>query len=228
MSASCSHVIASPPPKRATAHAFSVNEHGERIAVFLHDRPRDFVLRFPAVIESNDRASRRYVLFAPLPCEQILHRNHRDTLVFQFLHLRFKRSGRDLGARIADLVDQPMITKNNHLSGLIDDWLLDLGSCRHHRSGRRSAVAGAALPAGCGLSVTACCFLHIEKFSASSNGRIANRIIIRVLSGLSAVAQNTSAFYTRYWKHANRWQNSDSLVPVSAKHFDGAPVFAIR
>ncbi len=25
-------------------------------------------------------------------------------------------------------------------------------------------------------------------------------------NGLSAVAQNTSAFYTRYWKHANRRQ----------------------
>jgi hypothetical protein len=44
------------------------------------------------------------------------------------------------------------------------------------------ATAGAALPAGCGFSVTACCFLHIEKFSASSNGRNANRIIIGVLT----------------------------------------------
>ena len=98
--------------ERTPAHAFRVNEHGERIAVFFQDRPRDFILRFPAVIESDHRASRRYVLFAPLPGEQILHRDHRDTLVFQFFHLRFKRSRRDLSSRIADLVDQPMVTKN--------------------------------------------------------------------------------------------------------------------
>ena len=111
----------------------------ERIAVFLQDRPCDFILRFPAVIEGNYGATRRYVFFAPLPGEQILHRDHRDTLVFQFFHLRFKRSRRNLRSRVADFVDQPMVTKNKSLSGLIDDWLLDLGSCRHHRSGRRSS-----------------------------------------------------------------------------------------
>src|SRR4029077_14523402 len=44
-----------------------------------------------------------------------------------------------------------------------------------------AAVTGAGLPPRYGLSVTACCFLHIERFSASSNGRIASRIIIKVL-----------------------------------------------
>ena len=57
----------------AAAYAFGVNEHCERVAVLLHNRPRDFVLRFPAIIEGNDRASRWYVLFAAFPCEQILH-----------------------------------------------------------------------------------------------------------------------------------------------------------
>ena len=121
------------------ADAFSVNEHRERIAVFLQNRPRYFILRFPAVVESNDGGTRRYVFFASLPGEQILHRDHRDTLVFQFLHLRFKRSRRNLRARVPDLVDQPMVTKNKDLRSLIDDWLLDLGSCRHHRSSRRSS-----------------------------------------------------------------------------------------
>jgi hypothetical protein len=31
-----------------------------------------------------------------------------------------------------------MVTKNKDLGGLIDHWLLDHGSCRYHRSGRRS------------------------------------------------------------------------------------------
>ena len=75
-SASCSQVIASPPPRCTAADAFSVNEHRERIAVFFHDRPRYFILRFPAVVESNYGRTRRYVLFAPLPGEQILHRDH--------------------------------------------------------------------------------------------------------------------------------------------------------
>src|SRR5439155_6620984 len=122
----------------ATADAFGVDEQCEGIAVFFHDRPRHFVLRFPAVVESNYGRAWRYVFFAPLPSKQILHRDHRDTLVFQFFHLRFKGSGRNLRARIADLVDQPMVTKNKGLCGLIDHWLLDLRSCRYYRSGRRS------------------------------------------------------------------------------------------
>ena len=62
-----------PAAQCAAAHAFGVNKHCERIAVLLHNRPRDFVLRFPAIIEGNDSAARRYVFLAPLPGEQILH-----------------------------------------------------------------------------------------------------------------------------------------------------------
>ena len=123
----------------APAYAFGVDEQCKRIAVFFHDRPRDFILRFPAVIESNDSGTRWYVFFASLPGEHILHRDYGDTLVFQFLHLRFKRSRRNLRARVPDLVDQPMVTKNKGLRSLIDDWLLDFGSCRCYRSSRRSS-----------------------------------------------------------------------------------------
>src|SRR6516164_11551931 len=129
----------------ATGHSFRVNKQCEGIAVFFHDWPPYFVLRFPTVIESNYGGTRRYVFFASLPRKQILHRNHSDALVFQFLHLRFKRSRRNLRAWVSNLVDQPVITKNDDLSGLIDHWLLDLGSCRHHRSRRRrSCYRGSA------------------------------------------------------------------------------------
>src|SRR5262249_57500837 len=100
-----------------SAHAFGVDEQSERIAEFFHDRPRHFILRFPPVIESHYRTTRRYVFFASLPCEKVLHWYHSDPLVFQFLHLCLKRSRRNLRARVTDLVDQPMVTKNKDLSG---------------------------------------------------------------------------------------------------------------
>src|SRR5207247_5012753 len=93
----------------------------------------------------NDRASRRYVLFAALPREQILHGNNSDPAVLQFLHLRFKRGGRDLGARIADLIYQTMVTKNNRLSRLIDNRLRNLGRCRCYRSGGGGRWSGRRL-----------------------------------------------------------------------------------
>ena len=123
----------------APAHAFGVDKQCKGIPVFFHDRPPYFVLRFPAVVESYYGAPRRYVLFATFPGEQILHRDHGDTLVFQLFHLRFKRSGRNLCAGVADFVHQPMVTKDKSLSRLIDDWLLDLGSCHHHRRSRRGS-----------------------------------------------------------------------------------------
>src|SRR5262249_17023739 len=128
-----------PSAESASTHAFSVDEQCEGITVFFHDRPRYFILRFPAVVESNYGATGWNVLFAPFPSEQVLHRDHGDTLVLQFFHLRFKRGRRDLRAGIPDLVDQPMVTKNERLSSLIDDWLLDLGRCRYHRAGRSSS-----------------------------------------------------------------------------------------
>src|SRR5262249_53926493 len=127
--------------QRAAAHTFSIDEQRHRITVLFHNRPRYFILRFPTVIERNDSGTRRYVFFAPFPSEQILHRDHRDTFVFYFLHPRFERSRRNLRARIPDLVAQPMVTKNKDLSSLIDDWLLDLGSRRHYRSSCRGSCS---------------------------------------------------------------------------------------
>ena len=56
----------------STRHALGVNEHGKGVAEFFHDRPRDFILRFPAVVERNHGAPRRNVFLAALPSEQIL------------------------------------------------------------------------------------------------------------------------------------------------------------
>ena len=49
-------------------------------------------------------------------------------------------------------------------------------------------VTGPELAVGLGF------LLHIEKFNARSKGRIANRIVIKVVKPLSAAAQKTSAF----------------------------------
>ena len=35
----------------ASAHSLRVNEHRKRVPKFFHDRPRDLILRFPAIIE---------------------------------------------------------------------------------------------------------------------------------------------------------------------------------
>ena len=58
-------------------------------------------------------------------------------LVLEFLHLRFKRGGRDLGAGIADLVHQTVITKNDHLGRLIDYRLGDLREAKPPWHGKR-------------------------------------------------------------------------------------------
>ena len=57
-----------------------------------------------------------------------------------------------------------------------------------------AAGVGDEALACCELGETFSCFLHIERFSARNKGRIANRIIIKEVKGLSTAAQNTSAF----------------------------------
>src|SRR5512133_818522 len=97
-----------------------------------------------------------------------------------------------------------MVTKNNHLSSLIDHWLLDRGSCRHHRSGRRSrrrwgSAARRLLLIRNGLLL----FAH-RKIECQHERKDCESDHHKRAKGLSVVSQNTSAFYTRYWKHANR------------------------
>src|SRR6266550_1419932 len=71
-------------------HALGINEHGKRVAKFFEDRPGDFVLRFPAVIESNYGASWRDVFFTALPGEKILQANNSNAAILKLLHLRFE------------------------------------------------------------------------------------------------------------------------------------------
>src|SRR6266446_3447452 len=89
-----------PAAQAASADAFRINEHREWVSKFFHDRPPDLVLRFPTIIEADDRASRRYIFFATLPGEQILHADYGDPGILELFHLRFKRSRCDLGAWI--------------------------------------------------------------------------------------------------------------------------------
>jgi hypothetical protein len=115
--------------------AFRINEHRERVSKFFHDRPRDLVLRFPAIIEADDRASRRYIFFATPPREQILHADYGNPGIFELFHLRLEVGRCDLGARIANFVDQAMITKDDGLRRLIDNGF---GNFRRRRCTRNT------------------------------------------------------------------------------------------
>src|SRR5438552_13874502 len=42
-----------PAAEATAAYAFRINKHREWVSKFFHDRPRDLVLRFPAIIESD-------------------------------------------------------------------------------------------------------------------------------------------------------------------------------
>src|SRR6202030_1022354 len=78
------------PAEQTSAHAFGINEHREREAEFFHDRPRDFVLRFQAVIESDHGTSRRNIFLTTLPSEQVLHADNSNAAVLELFHLRLK------------------------------------------------------------------------------------------------------------------------------------------
>ena len=103
--------------------AFGVNEERDGVVEFFQDRPGDFVLRFPAVVESKDRAFRGDRFLAAPPRKKILHGNHSDPLVLQLLHLRFERLRRDLRVGPPDVVNETVITEDYDLRVLIDDGL---------------------------------------------------------------------------------------------------------
>src|ERR1043166_3665137 len=106
------HVAEHFPSDRLTAaqasagNPLGVEEQRYGIPQLFQDRPRDFVLGFPAVIERDYGAARRNILLSALPCEQILQADYRDAAVFQQFHLLLKHRRRDLRSRITDLVDE--------------------------------------------------------------------------------------------------------------------------
>src|SRR6266404_153439 len=115
-----------------SGNAFGVNEHREGVAEFFHKWPRDFVLRFPAVIERDHGAARRNIFLTALPCEEVLQTDDRDAAVLQHFHLLLEHRWRDLRTGIAHFVDQAVVAKDNRLGGLIDDRLGNSrrGRCR--------------------------------------------------------------------------------------------------
>src|SRR6266481_7366307 len=88
-----------PATQASSTSASGINEHRERVSKLFHDRPPDLVLRFPAIIETNDRASRRYIFFAPPPRQQILHADYGDTRILELFHLCLEIGRCDLGPR---------------------------------------------------------------------------------------------------------------------------------
>src|SRR5438045_7319574 len=98
--------------KMPTADAFGVNEHRKVVAEFFHNWPGHVVLRFPAVIESDNGATRRNIFFAALPGQEILHPDYSDAAILQLLHLLFKHLWRDLGIRLAHLIDDTVMSIN--------------------------------------------------------------------------------------------------------------------
>src|SRR5439155_10107515 len=129
--------------KMPTADAFGVNEHRKGVAKFLHNWPGHVVLRFPAVIESDNGATRRNIFFAALPGQEILHPDYSDAAILQVLHLLFKHLGRDFGIRPAHLIDETVISINDDLCCLVDrhlcwrSWGCDRGHGWQRRSARR-------------------------------------------------------------------------------------------
>src|SRR3981081_2226964 len=119
------------------ANPLGVNEERDRVIEFFQDRPRDFVLRFPAVIERDDGALGRDRFLAASPGEEILHRNNGDALVLQLLHLRFERLRRDLRIRGPDVIDETVVTQNHGLRVLIDDGFGRSRRSRRSGGGRR-------------------------------------------------------------------------------------------
>src|SRR5437763_16312736 len=103
-----------------TPYFFGVNDHGESIPEFFHDRLGNFVLLFPAVIERDDGGTRRDVFLTAFPRQEILHRDNGYAAIFQLLHLLFKGLRRDFRVRPADLIDETVVPKNDGLSSLID------------------------------------------------------------------------------------------------------------
>src|SRR5438132_12453700 len=99
-----------PATQATSAYAFCINEHRKRVSKFFHDRPPDVVLRFTAVIECNDRASRWNILFAMLPREQILHTDYCDACILELFHLRLEIGLCDLNLLLAIFVDTWCIT----------------------------------------------------------------------------------------------------------------------
>src|SRR5258707_15159238 len=85
----------------SSAYALGINEHRERVSKFFHDRPPDLVLRFPAIIEANDRASRRYIFFATPPRKQILHADYGNPCILELVLLRLLIDLRDIVAQLA-------------------------------------------------------------------------------------------------------------------------------
>src|SRR5439155_686577 len=137
----------------SSADAFGINEHRERVPTFFHDRPRDLVLRFPAIIEADDRASRRYIFLATPPRQQILHADYGNPGIFELFHLRLEIGRCDLGARLANFIDRAVITKDDGLRGLIANGFRNLwlrsrwaNGCRSRRGGGRLRTAGATAP----------------------------------------------------------------------------------
>src|SRR4029077_5651085 len=91
--------------EQPAANTFGINEHREGVAEFFHDRPRDFVLRFQAVIEADHGASWRNIFLAALPSQQILHADNGYAAVLELFHLRLKCRWRDLGSGKANFLD---------------------------------------------------------------------------------------------------------------------------
>src|SRR5947207_11297882 len=125
-------------------YSFRINEEREWIIELLQDRPRHIVLRLPSIIERDDRALRRNGFLAAPPGHEILHWNHGDVLVFQFLHLLFERGRRDLGIRPAHVVDETVVTENHYLCVLIDRRFANRRRSRRGRGGSSGGRPGGA------------------------------------------------------------------------------------
>ena len=105
----------------ARVNVVHVNEHRERVAEFLQDRPRRVVAGDVAVVDGDDRALGRDVLVPPPPREEILHGDHGKTGVLNFLHLLLELGRRHRqGIVRTGLFLQAMVAEDHDRRALVD------------------------------------------------------------------------------------------------------------
>ena len=66
----------------AYVHVIRVDEQGARVTVLLQDRPGNAVTGDVTVIDSDDAAPKRNILFPLPPRQKIFHRYDRDSVIF--------------------------------------------------------------------------------------------------------------------------------------------------
>ena len=120
ISASCSQLMAAPPPILHALHALGVNEERKRIAIFFMIGQPTSYCDFQPSSKVMTAARAGMAFLAPLPGEKILHSDDGNLLVLQLFHLRFEHLRCDLRVGPAHLFHETVVAINDDLRVVID------------------------------------------------------------------------------------------------------------